>query len=160
MKLHQRIWTPLPFMRAGSLFALVLLSGGMMQALAATPDQAPPVPPGQSRVWFARMLLPGSIFTPPTIYVNGAPITRSAQGTVFYRDFTPGQYAFTVENCLTQPGTGQTMTLAPNAQYAIEVTQDDNGAWACYPAQVSYLRQVPPPQVPGLFAPLTFMGAM
>ena len=128
-------------------------------ALAATPDQAPPIPPGQSRVWFLRQLIPGTSFHPPMIYVNNMPIAISAQGSVFYRDFAPGQYAFTVENCLPQAGTGQTMTLRPNAQYAIEVTQDDNGAWACVPPQVSYLRQVPPPQVLYLFAPLTYIGA-
>ena len=140
------------------VLCLVALAGS---TLAATPDQAPPVPPGQARVWFLRQLLPGTIMTPPTVYVNGAPIARSAQGTAFYRDFTPGQYAFTVENCLRQTNnTGQTMTLQPNTQYAIEVQQDDNAAWDCYPAQVSYLRQIPPQQVPYYFAPLTFMGAM
>jgi hypothetical protein len=104
--------------------------------------------------------LPGTIFTPPMVYVNGSPIARSDQGTVFYRDFTPGQYKFTVENCLKQAETGQTMTLQPNAQYAIEVQQDDNGAWACYPAQVSYLRQIQPQEVPYYFAPVTYLGPM
>jgi len=144
---------------AALVLCLVAFAGS---ASAANPDQAPPVPPGQSRVWFVRQLLPGSIMTPPTVYVNGAPIARSAQGTAFYRDFTPGRYAFTVENCLTQTNadTGQTMTLQPNTQYALNVTQDDNPAWDCYPAQVSYLRQIEPQQVPYYFAPLTYMGPM
>lgn len=144
----------------GLVLALISLGGSVIPAAAATPDQAPPVPAGQSRVWFLRQLLPGSIVTPPTVYVNGAPIARSAQGTVFYRDFVPGQYAFTVENCLRQAGTGQTMTLRPNTQYAIEVQQDDNGAWDCYPHQVSYLRQVQPDQVTYYFAPLSYLGPM
>jgi hypothetical protein len=146
--------------RAAVIFGLMALGGLTIPAVAATPNQAPPIPAGQSRVWFLRQLLPGTIFTPPTVYVNGAPIARSAEGTVFYRDFTPGQYAFTVENCLTQAGTGQTMMLRPNAQYAIEVTQDDNGAWDCTPQQVSYLRQVPPQQVSYLLGPLTYMGPL
>jgi hypothetical protein len=130
-------------------------------ARAATPDQAPPVPPGQSRVWFLRELLPGSLFSPPMVYANGMPVARSAQGTAFYRDFAPGRYAFTVENCLPQSNvTGQTLTLQPNRQYAIEVQQDDNPAWDCSPPQVSYLRQIQPQQVPYYFAPLTYMGAM
>jgi hypothetical protein len=94
------------------------------------------------------------------VYVNGAPIARAAEGAAFYRDFAPGQYAFTVENCLQQSGTGQTMTLQPNAQYEIEVTQDDNGGWDCVPPQVSYLREVPPQQASYLLAPLTYLGAM
>jgi hypothetical protein len=129
-------------------------------AIAASPEQAPPVAAGQARVWFARQLLPGSTLTAPQVYVNGAPIAVSGQGTAFYRDFAPGRYAFTVENCLQQARTGQDMTLQPNAQYLLEVTQDDNGAWDCYPPQVSYLRQVPPQEAAYLLAPLTYMGAM
>ncbi len=144
----------------GLVLALIVLGASPVPAAAATPEQAPPVPAGQSRVWFLRQLLPGSIVTPPTVYVNGAPIARSVQGTVFYRDFTPGQYAFTVENCLQQAGTGQTMTLRPNTQYAIQVQQDDNGAWDCYPHQISYLRQVQPDQVAYYFAPLSYLGPM
>jgi hypothetical protein len=140
--------------------SLTAFAGCVMQASAANPEQAPPIPPGQSRVWFARQLLPGSNFHSPMVYVNGAPIRRSDQGTVFYRDFVPGPYAFTVENCLPQKGTGQTITLQPNAQYALEVTQDDNGSWDCSPPQISYLRQVPPDQALWLLAPLTYMGPM
>jgi len=145
----------------GAALVLCLVSfGSTPPALAASPDQAPPIAAGQSRVWFLRQLLPGSSFHPPMIYVNGSPIATSGQGTAFYRDFAPGQYAFNVENCLPQPGAGQTLTLRPNAQYAIEVTRDDNGAWDCVPPQVSYLRQVQPQQVPYLFTPLTYLGAM
>ena len=145
---------------AAVALGLAVLTGAVAPTLAANPNQAPPVPPGQSRVWFVRQLLPGSIVTPPTVYVNGAPIARSAQGTAFYRDFAPGRYAFTVENCTQHPNTGQTMTLQPNAQYAIEIQQDDNFEWDCVPAQVSYLRQLQPQQVPYYFTPLTYMGAM
>lgn len=126
---------------------------------AATPDQAPPLAPNQARVWFLRQLLPGENFHPPMVYVNSTPIAALAEGTVFYRDLTPGQYVFNVENCLPQPKSGQTMTLAPNAQYALQVQQDDNGAWDCNPPQVSYLRQVQPAQVPYLFSQLQYIGA-
>ncbi|HVH79851.1 MAG TPA: hypothetical protein VM782_10700, partial [Stellaceae bacterium] len=115
---------PPNLIRTAVIFGAVALAGWVGPSLAATPDQAPPVPAGQSRVWFLRQLLPGENFHPPMIYVNGAPIAKVAEGTTFYRDFAPGQYAFTVENCLPQAGTGQTLTLRPNAQYAIEVTQD------------------------------------
>ena len=147
-------------LRAGLLAFLLVTAGWAAPSFAANPDQAPPVPAGQSRVWFLRQLLPGTIFTPPTVYVNGAPIARSAEGTAFYRDFTPGQYRFTVENCVPQTGTGQTMMLQPGRQYAIEVQQDDNPSWDCYPAQVSYLRQIQPNDVMYLFGPLTYLGAM
>jgi hypothetical protein len=144
--------------RAAVIGGLATLAAGAIPTNAATPDQAPPVAPGQSRVWILRQLLPGENFHPPMVYVNGAPIASSAQGTVFYRDFSPGQYAFTVENCLPQARTGQDMTLQPNAQYALEVQQDDNGAWDCNPPQVSYLRQVQPAQVPYLFSQVNYLG--
>ena len=146
-------------LRAAVLGGLVALAAGAIPANAATPDQAPPLALGQSRVWILRQLLPGENFHPPMVYVNGAPIATSAEGTAFYRDFAPGQYAFTVENCVQQARSGQDMTLLPNAQYALEVQQDDNGGWDCMPPQVSYLRQVQPQQVPYLFAPLTYSGA-
>ncbi|HXP06319.1 MAG TPA: hypothetical protein VN808_19560 [Stellaceae bacterium] len=145
--------------RAAVVGGLIALAAGAIPTNAATPDQAPSLAPGQSRVWFLRQLLPGTQFHPPMIYVNGAPIAASAEGTAFYRDFAPGQYAFTVENCLPQARTGQTMTLGPNTQFALEVTSDENGAWDCIPNQISYLRQVQPQNVPYLFSQVNYLGA-
>ncbi|HWB47867.1 MAG TPA: hypothetical protein VG651_02060 [Stellaceae bacterium] len=141
-----------------SAVCLAILGAAAVSASAAAPDQAPPVPPNQSRVWFLRQLLPGEQFHPPMVYVNGAPIATIAQGTAFYRDFAPGQYTFSVENCLPQRGDSQTMTLQPYTQYALQVQQDDNGAWDCNPPQVSYLRQVPPQQVSYLFGQVEYLG--
>ncbi|HZK89246.1 MAG TPA: hypothetical protein VFC56_03770 [Stellaceae bacterium] len=138
---------------------LVALSASVGPGFAATPEQAPPVAAGQSRVWFLRQLEPGTSFHPPMIYVNGAPIATSAEGTVFYRDFAPGHYVFSVENCLPQQGSSQTLTLPPNTQFALEIQQDDNGAWDCVPPQVSYLRQIQPQAVPYVFAQVNFVGA-
>ena len=146
--------------RAIAILGIVVLGGWVCPAVAATPDQAPPVPAGQSRVWFLHELLPGTAFHAPMIYVNGAPIAKSAEGTAFYRDFTPGHYVFSVENCLAYQGTSQTMDLGPNTQFALKVTSDENSNWDCTPPQISYLRQVQPQDVPYLFAPLTYMGAM
>jgi hypothetical protein len=146
--------------RAGAILGIVTLGGWDHPAAAATPDQAPPIPAGQSRVWFLRELLPGTAFHPPMVYVNGAPIAKSAEGTAFYRDFTPGQYVFSVENCLVEQGTSQTLNLRPNTQFALKVTSDEDSNWDCVPPQISYLRQVQPQDVPYLFAPLTYMGPM
>jgi hypothetical protein len=159
MNSTRTIRRPRRAIRAAAIICLAVL-GWATAAPAATPQQAPPLAPGQSRVWFVRQLLPGTNYHPPMVYVNGAPIARSAEGTAFFRDFAPGQYAFTVENCLPQTGSGQNITLQPNTQYAIEVQQDDNGAWACTPPQISYLRQVSGPQALYLLAPVTYMGPM
>jgi hypothetical protein len=142
------------------LWCAVALAGSGATVLAATPDQAPPIPAGQARVWFLRQLLPGTAFHPPMVYVNGSPIAVAGEGTVFYRDFAPGKYVFSVENCLPERGTSQTMTLTPDMQVALLVNSDENGAWDCTPPQISYLQWVQPGQVPYLFAPLTYMGPM
>jgi hypothetical protein len=143
---------------AALLWCPILLSGSVGVALAATPDQAPPLPANQARVWILRQLLPGTAFHSPMVYVNGSPITVAAEGTVFYRDFAPGQYVFSVENCLPEKGTSQTMTLTPDMQVALLVSSDENGAWDCTPPQISYLQWLQPNQVPYMFAPLTYLG--
>jgi len=158
MKSFFPVLPPRNSLRAALILCLAVVAAGSIPSNAATPDQAPPLAPGQSRVWFLRPLLPGTQFHPPMIYVNGAPIAISAEGTAFYRDFPPGQYTFGVENCLAQPSTDQTMTLPPNTQFALEVTSDENGAWACIPKQISYLRQVQPQNVPYLFSQVNYVG--
>ena len=55
------------------------------------------------------------------IYVNGAPMTPSMPGTIFYRDFAPGTYTFTVDSCGTDTNQFPTVQLGPGAQYEFEV---------------------------------------
>jgi hypothetical protein len=126
---------------------------------AASPDQAPPVPPGLGRVWFIRQLIPGTNFYAPVIYANGATVSYSAQGTAFYRDFTPGDYLFTIENCLPQQGTSVSFTIAPGAAAALEVQQNDNASWDCSPPSIFYLRLPPAEAIASLFAGVRYLGA-
>src|SRR5262249_16394892 len=126
---------------------------------AASPDQAPPVPSGLGRVWFLRVLIPGTSFDAPMIYANGASVAISPQGSVFYRDFAPGNYVFSIENCLPQPPTSLTLTLNPGNQFALQVQQDDNGAMDCEPPQISYLNPIDPNMLGYLFARVRYLGA-
>jgi hypothetical protein len=74
----------LSWLKPATLAATVIVAGtflgGSAAALAATPDQAPPLTASQSRVWFLRELLPGTSYHPPMVYVNGTPIAVSAEG--------------------------------------------------------------------------------
>ncbi len=142
-----------------SLLLFLLIGSWGSPAGAASPNDAPPVPAGMSRVWFLNQLIPGTAMHAPMIYVNGTPIAISPEGTVFYRNFIPGHYVFSIENCLPQPGTSQQLTLPPNTQFALVVLTDQNGAWDCEPSQISYLRQLVPQDVGMEFAPLTYLGA-
>ena len=54
-----------------------MLAGIAAVALAASPDQVPPVPSGQARVWFLRELVPGTAMHAPMIYANGEPLQVS-----------------------------------------------------------------------------------
>lgn len=144
---------------AGALGCLLALGLSAGASLAATPEEAPPLAAGQARVWFLHQLLPGTAFHPPMIYANGAPVAISPQGTAFYRDFAPGNYVFSVENCLPQANTSQNLVLEPDRQFALQVQADENGAWDCIPPQISYLRPVPSQMLSYLFAQLSYLGA-
>jgi hypothetical protein len=141
--------------------ALIVWLGVLADAnpgLAATADQAPPLAPGQARVWFLRQLTPGTAMHAPMIYANGKPLAIMPEGTVFYRDFAPGAYVFTVENCLPEPQTSYTLTLGTGNEFALEVQSDENSAWDCEPSQISYLRPPPADMLSSLFAPLAYLG--
>ena len=59
------------------------------------------------------------------VYANGAPLAQSAQGTVFYHDFQPGTYRFTVQS---YGSTNQvdTLQLAPWTQAYVQVVAEPN----------------------------------
>jgi hypothetical protein len=157
MKSPLRIWLARLTIVAALIMSLAALGSLAGPAFAA--DQGAPIAGGQARVWFLRQLLPGEAFHAPMVYVNGAPIAKAAEGTAFYRDFAPGRYTFSIENCIPEPGTSQTLDLQPGHQWALQVTQDDNGPYRCSPPQVSYLQQVSPQQAQYLFAQVTNEGA-
>jgi len=144
-----------PSALGAALFCLVSLFAGGGPTSAASPEQAPPVAAGMARVWFLHTLVPGSTFFAPMISVNGAKIAISPEGSAFYRDYAPGTYVFSVENCVSEPQTSQTLTIGANQQFALQVQSDDDVAYDCV---LYYLDQVQPQMVPVTFAPLRFLG--
>jgi hypothetical protein len=84
----------------------------------------PAVAPGQARVWVLRQQDPpgGNIdAADPMVSANGAPIGQSRQGTVFFHDFPPGSYRFTVQPYQTPTGLGLTVQLAAGMQTYLQV---------------------------------------
>ena len=55
------------------------------------------------------------------VYANGSPLARSAQGTVFFHDFPPGTYRFTVQPYGTPANLVDTLQLAPGTQAYVQV---------------------------------------
>lgn len=138
-----------------SFLGLLALLAGSNPSVAASPNQAPPLAAGMARVWFLHDLVPGSTFFAPMISANGVKVAISPEGSAFYRDYAPGIYLFSVENCVPQPQTSQQLTLAPNQEIALHVQSDDTVSFDCI---VYYLTQVIPQMVPVVFAPLRYLG--
>jgi hypothetical protein len=55
------------------------------------------------------------------VYANGAPVAQSAQGTVFFHDFQPGTYRFTVQAYGTPTNVVDTLQLAPGTESYVQV---------------------------------------
>jgi hypothetical protein len=80
--------------------------------------------PGMARVWVLRQpSAPGGnvAAADPMVYANAAPVARSAQGTVFFHDFQPGTYRFTVQAYGTPANLVDTLQLAPGTQAYVQV---------------------------------------
>jgi hypothetical protein len=83
--------------------------------------QIPAAAPGTARVWFLRGWDAPSgqnfVFAAtPEVYANGAPIGDLPVGTVFFRDFAPGTYAFMVEPYGLPTSQATTVQLAAGTQ--------------------------------------------
>jgi hypothetical protein len=74
-----------------------------------------------ARVWFLRQFQPGENLSTPMIYANGAPLTSSQPGTIFYRDLAPGTYTFAVESCGTDVNQEHTLQLPPGGHAELEI---------------------------------------
>ena len=112
-------------MRKGFCLGLLLLAGCAAQA-TRTASQAPvPVPqPDMARVWVLRQpSAPGGnvAAADPMVYANGASLAQSTQGTVFFHDFQPGTYRFTVQPYGTPANLVDTLQLAPGTQTYVQV---------------------------------------
>ena len=78
-------------------------------------------PPASRGSGSCASISPAENLSTPMIYVNGAPMTPSQPGTIFYRDFAPGIYTFSVDTCGADINQFPTVQLAPGAQYEFEV---------------------------------------
>jgi hypothetical protein len=137
----------------------VVLSGSAGIALAASPDQAPPVPSGQARVWLLRELLPWTAMHAPMIYANGEPLAIIPQGVTFFRDLAPGTYSFAVQSCLPSEQTTMTLPLGPSNEFVLQVQTSVYGGFSCESGENMWLGAAPADQLDMLLAPLAYLGA-
>ena len=120
---------PIRWVRLGPLL-LLALAGCTPQGNVATPQaQIPPVEPGMARVWFFRQMDPvsGNVEAArPIIYANGAPVGQIEQGTIFFHNFPPGKYRFTVQPFGTPTREHDTLQLTPGTQAYVQVQWEPN----------------------------------
>lgn len=85
---------------------------------------APTLQPNMARVWVLRQpsAPAGNVAAAdPMVYANGAPLAQSPQGTVFFHDFAPGTYRFTVQPYGTPANLVDTLQLGPGTQTYVQV---------------------------------------
>jgi hypothetical protein len=109
---------------------LLELAGCAAQSTGtASLTSAPALQQGMARLWVLRQPdSPGGnvAAADPMVYVNGAPLARSAQGTVFFHDFQPGAYRLTVQPYGTPANLVDTVQLAPGTQAYVQVQAAPN----------------------------------
>lgn len=116
-------------MRIGSVITCsalitVLVGCAAQPTGTASLASAPVLQPGMARLWVLRQpSAPGGnvAAADPMLYANGAPLARSAQGTVFFHDFQPGTYHLTVQPYGTPANLVDTVQLAPGTQSYVQV---------------------------------------
>jgi hypothetical protein len=109
----------------GFCLGLLLLAGcAPPPGRTASQAAAPALQPDMARVWVLRQpSSPGGnvAAADPMVYANGAPLAQSAQGTVFFHDFPPGTYRFTVQPYGTPANLVDTLQLAPGTESYVQV---------------------------------------
>jgi hypothetical protein len=132
--------------------AWLALAGCAMQPSGppqVSPGAAPPIPPGQARLWFYRDYQPSVSFNFANINVNGARmVSVAATGPGVYRDVPPGQYRILPDDYVSAPNQGTTVTVGPGDLVYLQI--EDNpivwGDMSVFQKDVFTVRPVPPAQ--------------
>jgi hypothetical protein len=151
----------------GALIGLglaALVGGAGTSAVAAAEvarpaGRIPPIPAGVARVWFLRQFEPSESLQTPMIFVNGAPLTSSQPGTIFFRDFTPGLYAFSVETCSRDFNQVARPSLTPGSETYLEIQSLTSFTSPDCVDDTFYVRAIPAERAQLYFPQLTYLGA-
>jgi hypothetical protein len=103
---------------------LVLAGCGAQPTGTASPAPVAALQPNMARVWVLRQpSSPGGnvAASDPMVFVNGASLAQSAQGTVFFHDFPPGTYRFTVQPYGTPANLVDTLQLTHGTEAYVQV---------------------------------------
>lgn len=148
---------------AGLCLGLLALAGCAPQPTGtASLASAPTLQPGMARLWVLRQPdAPGGnvAAADPMVYANGAPLARSAQGTVFFHDFQPGTYRLTVQPYGTPANLVDTLQLAPGAQAYVQVQAVPNWEMGSTAGGASFaVLTMSPAEVQPYLQTMTYLG--
>jgi len=112
-------------MRWWRKWAITLVLTGAGCAMTPAPTEisstAPPVPPGQARIWLYRPWEPSESLNFANIDVNGSYFGSVANGSVFYRDVPPGHYHIAPQSYGRDFNQDKDVDLAPAQQLCCKV---------------------------------------
>lgn len=102
---------------------LLLIAAGCTEppATAQVPVAAPPVPPGQARVWFYRPYEPSESLNLARITMNGSYVGAVENGSAFYRDVPPGHYHIAPESFGRDFNQDKDVDLASGRQLYVKI---------------------------------------
>jgi hypothetical protein len=113
------IWNRL---RRGMVLGLALLGIGLTVPANAA---APPIPPGQARIWFYRIWEPSISLNVANVALNGTPAgSVLPYGTGLYRDVAPGHYHISVASYDGDPGRSKDVDLAPGQEVFAKIVAE------------------------------------
>jgi hypothetical protein len=134
---------------ASSAVALLLSGAYPLAGTPAAAQVASAVPPGAARIWFYRDYEPYGARNMAPVSLNGALVGYAQpEGSVFYRDVSPGRYHVTVGSQGQDVNQDAWVDLAPGQQAFVKVlgtnTWDAGGDNQIYSQDTYYARLMPP----------------
>ena len=105
---------------------------GLLTISCATPARtaavaAPPIPPGQARIWFYRLWEPSISVNVANVALNGAPAgSVPAYGPGLYRDVPPGRYQISVQSYSAVRDQSKAVDVAPGQVVFVKIQVDND----------------------------------
>lgn len=107
---------------ARAVQGVVLLATASCAQLAATGSVSiPPIPAGESRVWFYRANEPYAGKGLPAIAANGGYVGVAELGGAFYRDVPPGHYLVTVQTVGIDVNQSANLDVGPGQEAYVKI---------------------------------------
>jgi hypothetical protein len=146
-------------------FGLLMLAGCAAEQREASWQGAsiPPLQPNLTRVWVLRMPSQAGIIigADPMVYVNGAPLAKSVVSTVYYHDFQPGTYRFTVQPYGTPANLIDTVQLGPGTENYVQVQAVPNWEMGSAVGGASFaVLTMSPPEAKSYLPTMKYLGEL